>query len=109
KYLQGHFTKRSGGIEGGSHKLGDSESKNTGGEVPHCVAPSALRVTWALRPGTVTKLEPRSISEAEKTPLELETSTPAAIVGEIVAACGSGGTIGWAGAENITHAYWTGT
>ena len=55
------------------------------------------------RPGTVTKLEPRSISEAEKTPLELETSTPAAIAGEIVAACGSGGTIGWAGAEDITH------
>ena len=57
----------------------------------------------------MTKLEPRFISEAEKTPLELETSTPAAIAGEIVAACGSGGTIGWAGAENITHAYWTGT
>ena len=57
----------------------------------------------------MTKLEPRFISEAEKTPLELETSTPAAIVGEVVAAYGSGGTIGWAGAEDITHVYWTGT
>ena len=57
----------------------------------------------------MTKLEPRFISEAEKTPLELETSTPAAIVGEVVAAYGSGGTIGWAGAEDITYVYWTGT
>ena len=57
----------------------------------------------------MTKLEPCFLSEAEKTPLELETSTPAAIVGEVVAAYGSGGTIGWAGAEDITHVYWTGT
>lgn len=57
----------------------------------------------------MTKLEPRFISEAEKTPLELETSTPAAIVGEIAPAYGSDGTIGWAEAEDITQVYWTGT
>ena len=43
RIYKGHFTKRSGEIEGGSHKSGDSKSKNAGGEVPHCVASSALR------------------------------------------------------------------
>ncbi|MEY8578253.1 SRPBCC domain-containing protein [Corynebacteriaceae bacterium 6-324] len=68
--------------QGGSFQVKD----NAGGEVLHCEASIALKTTWALGPGMTTELELRFTPEGENTTLELEHSTPAAILDEMVAA-----------------------
>lgn len=84
--------------QGGSFQVKD----NAGGEVLHCEAPITLKTTWALGPGMTTELELRFTPEGENTTLELEHSTPAAILDEMVAAYGPGGTIGVAVGWDLT-------
>lgn len=84
--------------QGGSFQVKD----NAGGEVLHCEAPITLKTTWALGPGMTTELELRFTPEGENATLELEHSTPAAILDEMVAAYGPGGTIGVAVGWDLT-------
>lgn len=93
------FTEVEGEFQqGGTFQVKD----NAGGEVLECEAPTKLKITWALGPGMTTELELRFSSEGESTTLELEHSTPAAILDEMVAAYGPGGTIGVAVGWDLT-------
>ncbi|MDN6137879.1 SRPBCC domain-containing protein [Corynebacterium sp.] len=84
--------------QGGSFQVKD----NAGGEVLHCEAPITLKTTWALGPGMTTELELRFTPEGENTTLELEHSTPAEVLDQMVAAYGPGGTIGVAVGWELT-------
>lgn len=90
-------------VEGDFRKGGHFQVKdNAGGEVLQCEKPITLKTTWALGPGMTTELELRFTPEGENTTLELEHSTPAAILDEMVAAYGPGGTIGVAVGWDLT-------
>lgn len=90
-------------VDGDFHQGRSFQVKdNAGGEVLHCEAPITLKTTWALGPGMTTELELRFTPEGEDTTLELEHSTPAAILDEMVAAYGPGGTIGVAVGWDLT-------
>lgn len=75
---------------GGAFQVKD----NAGGEVMVCEEPRLLKVTWALGPGMVTEVELRLVPDGDGTTLELEHSTPADVLDELVRSYGPGGTIG---------------
>ena len=68
---------------------------NASGEILRCEEPRLLRVTWVLGEGMATEVELRLTSgDGGSTELELEHTTPAAVLDELVRAYGPGGTIG---------------
>jgi uncharacterized protein YndB with AHSA1/START domain len=76
---------------GGTFQLKD----NAGGEIVRCEQPRLLKVTWVLGEGMATEVEVRLSSAGdERTTFELEHSSPAEVVDELVKAYGPGGTIG---------------
>ncbi|GIH23675.1 activator of HSP90 ATPase [Acrocarpospora phusangensis] len=84
---------------GGTYQL----KGNAGGEILRCEKPTLLKVTWALGPGMDTELEVRlAPGDGGGTLLELEHSSPAAIVDELVRTYGPGGTIGVGGGWDLT-------
>jgi uncharacterized protein YndB with AHSA1/START domain len=90
-------------VEGEFHQGGSFQVKdNAAGEILQCEAPITLKTTWALGPGMTTELELRLTPEDEHTTIELEHSTPATILDEMVAAYGPGGTIGVAVGWDLT-------
>ena len=93
------FSEVEGDFEqGGSFQVKD----NAAGEVLQCEAPITLKATWALGPGMTTELELRLTPDGENAILELEHSTPAVILDEMVAEYGPGGTIGVAVGWDLT-------
>ncbi len=75
---------------GGAFQVKD----NAGGEIVACEEPHRLKVTWVLGPGMATEVEVRLTPEGDGTTLELEHSTPAEVLDELVRSYGPGGTIG---------------
>lgn len=75
---------------GGTFQVKD----NAGGEIVACEEPRRLKVTWVLGPGMVTEVELRLTPDGDGTTLELEHSTPADVLDELVRNYGPGGTIG---------------
>ncbi|MGB7447890.1 MAG: SRPBCC domain-containing protein [Ornithinimicrobium sp.] len=68
---------------------------NAGGEILLCEEPRLLRVTWVLGEGMATEVEVRLSSGNDgSSELELEHTTPAAVLDELVRSYGPGGTIG---------------
>jgi uncharacterized protein YndB with AHSA1/START domain len=68
---------------------------NAGGEILRCEEPHLIKVTWAFGEGMSTEVEVRlTRGEAGGTMLELEHSSPAEIIDEMVRTYGPGGTIG---------------
>ena len=93
------FSEVEGDFEqGGSFQVKD----NAAGEVLQCEAPITLKATWALGPGMTTELELRFTPDGENAILELEHSTPAVILDEMVAEYGLGGTLGVAVGWDLT-------
>ena len=75
---------------------------NAGGEILRCEAPRLLRVTWVLGEGMTTEVEVRlAPQEGKGTLLELEHTTPEAILDELVRSYGPGGTIGIGGGWDL--------
>ena len=90
-------------VEGDFEQSGSFQVKdNAAGEVLQCEAPITLKATWALGPGMTTELELRLTPDGENAILELEHSTPAVILDEMVAEYGPGGTIGVAVGWDLT-------
>ncbi|MEU4424011.1 SRPBCC domain-containing protein [Actinoplanes sp. NPDC024001] len=84
---------------GGAFQLKD----NAGGEVLRCERPRLLKVTWVLGEGMSTEVEVRLTPGAPgRTVFELEHSSPAEIVDEMVRTYGPGGTIGIGGGWDLT-------
>ncbi|WP_328471832.1 SRPBCC domain-containing protein [Actinoplanes sp. NBC_00393] len=84
---------------GGAFQLKD----NAGGEILRCEAPHLLKVTWVLGEGMSTEVEVRlSAGDPGRTVFELEHSSPAEIVDEMVKQYGPGGTIGIGGGWDLT-------
>jgi hypothetical protein len=92
------------GIDGdlrldGTFRLED----NADGKILRCEEPHLIKVTWALGEGMPTEVEVRlTRGEAGGTILELEHSSPAEIIDELVRAYGPGGTIGIGGGWDLT-------
>jgi uncharacterized protein YndB with AHSA1/START domain len=88
---------------GGSYQL----QGNAGGEILACEKPARLRVTWSMGEGMATEVELRLASDdaddadGDRTRLELEHSSPAAIVDEMVRRYGPGGTLGIGGGWDL--------
>ncbi len=84
---------------GGTFQLKD----NAGGDILRCEEPHLIKVTWVLGEGMPTEVEVRlANAEAGGTVLELEHSSPAEIVDELVRAYGPGGTVGIGGGWDLT-------
>lgn len=84
---------------GGTFQLKD----NAGGEILRCDEPNLITVTWAMGEGMLTEVEVRlARGEDGGTVLELEHSSPAEIVDEMVRTYGPGGTIGIGGGWDLT-------
>lgn len=84
-----------GQVDGDLHPGGTFQvTDNASGEILTCDPPRALKVTWVLGPGMDTEVELRLASDRDRTVLELEHSTPAEVLDELVRAYGPGGTIG---------------
>lgn len=85
-----------GEVEGDLRAGGSFELKgNASGEILGCQEPRLLKVTWAAMPGMVTEVEVRlAPGEDGGTVLELDHSSPAEIIDELVRSHGPGGTIG---------------
>jgi uncharacterized protein YndB with AHSA1/START domain len=84
---------------GGTFQLKD----NAGGEILRCERPRLLHVTWVLGEGMATEVEVRlSPGDGGGTVFELEHSSPAGIVDEMVRTYGPGGTIGIGGGWDLT-------
>ena len=76
---------------------------NAGGKILRCEEPHLIKVTWALGEGMPTEVEVRlTHGEAGGTILELEHSSPAEIIDELVRTYGPGGTIGIGGGWDLT-------
>lgn len=82
---------------GGTFQVED----NAGGEILECERPRHLRLTWVLGEGMTTDVELRLAPGDAGTVLELEHTTPAAVLDELVRAYGPGGTIGIGGGWDI--------
>lgn len=68
---------------------------NAGGQILRCEEPRLLRVTWVLGEGKTTEVEVRLLpGDDHSTEFELEHTTPAAVLDELVRSYGPGGTIG---------------
>lgn len=76
--------------QGGSFQVKD----NAGGEILRCERPRLLKVTWVLGETMTTEVEVRLTATGERTTFELEHSSPAEVVDELVRTYGPGGTIG---------------
>ncbi|MFI5912199.1 SRPBCC family protein [Dactylosporangium sp. NPDC051541] len=85
---------------GGKYQL----EGNAGGEILVCAPPSRLRVTWSMGEGMATEVELRLAPSGDGTVLELEHSSPAEIVDEMVRQYGPGGTIGIGGGWDLALA-----
>ncbi|MEU8241295.1 SRPBCC domain-containing protein [Actinoplanes missouriensis] len=84
---------------GGTFQLKD----NAGGEILRCEQPHLLKVTWVLGEGMATEVEVRLTADGdERTTFELEHSSPAEVVDELVKMYGPGGTIGIGGGWDLT-------
>ncbi len=84
---------------GGAYQLKD----NASGTILRCEEPHLIKVTWALGEGMLTEVEVRlARGEAGGTVMELEHSSPAEIVDELVRSYGPGGTIGIGGGWDLT-------
>ncbi|MGN9847230.1 SRPBCC domain-containing protein [Nonomuraea sp. H19] len=84
---------------GGTFQLKD----NAGGEILRCEEPHLIKVTWALGDGMNTEVEVRlARGEDGGTVVELEHTSPAEIVDEMVRAYGPGGVIGIGGGWDLT-------
>ncbi|GAA3446880.1 SRPBCC domain-containing protein [Planomonospora venezuelensis] len=84
---------------GGTFQLKD----NAGGEILRCEQPRLLKVTWVLGEGMATEVEVRlTAAGGGRTAFELEHSSPAEIVDELVRTYGPGGTIGIGGGWDLT-------
>ncbi|BBH70137.1 activator of HSP90 ATPase [Actinoplanes sp. OR16] len=76
---------------GGTFQLKD----NAGGDILRCEPPRLLAVTWVMGPGMATEVEVRLTPAGDdRTTVELEHSTPAEILDELLKQYGPGGTIG---------------
>jgi uncharacterized protein YndB with AHSA1/START domain len=83
---------------GGNFQLKD----NAGGEILRCERPRLLKVTWAMGVGMATEVEVRLTgTDDTRTTFELEHSSPAEIVDELVRTYGPGGTIGVGGGWDL--------
>jgi uncharacterized protein YndB with AHSA1/START domain len=83
---------------GGTYQIKD----NAGGRIVRCEAPRLLAVTWSLGEGMDTEVELRLAPGPDgDTVLELEHSSPAEVVDELVRAYGPGGTIGIGGGWDL--------
>lgn len=68
---------------------------NASGDILRCDQPHLLRLTWVLGPGMATEVELRlAAGDNGTTVLELEHTTPAEVLDELVRNYGAGGTIG---------------
>lgn len=85
-----------GPIEGDFRLGGTFQLKNNaGGQILRCEQPHLLKVTWVLGEGMPTEVEVRLTAAGdERTTFELEHSSPAEIVDELVKTYGPGTTIG---------------
>jgi uncharacterized protein YndB with AHSA1/START domain len=84
---------------GGTFQLKD----NAGGRILRCEEPHLLAVTWSFGGGMDTEVELRLTPGPDGgTVLELEHSSPAAIVDDLVRQYGPGGTIGLGGGWDLT-------
>lgn len=84
---------------GGNFQLKD----NAGGRILRCEEPHLLAVTWSFGGGMDTEVEVRlAPGPGGGTVLELEHSSPAEIVDELVRTYGPGGTIGIGGGWDLT-------
>ena len=84
---------------GGTFQIKD----NAGGAIVRCEEPHLLQVTWSYGGGMDTEVEVRLTPDgAGGAVLELEHSSPAGFVDEMVRAYGPGGTIGIGGGWDIT-------
>lgn len=92
-----------GPVEGGLRPGGNFQLKdNAGGRILRCEQPRLLKVTWALGEGMDTEVEVRlAVAGDERTTFELEHSSPAEIVDELVKTYGPGGTIGIGGGWDL--------
>lgn len=75
---------------------------NASGDVLECAAPRQLKVSWVLGPGMATEVEVRLTTSGQETVLELEHTTPADVLDELVRTYGPGGTIGVGTGWDIT-------
>lgn len=83
---------------GGTFQLKD----NAGGQILRCEAPHLLAVTWSFGGGMDTEVELRLTPGPDGTTvLELEHSSPADVVDELVRQYGPGGTIGIGGGWDL--------
>lgn len=83
---------------GGTFQLKD----NAGGRILRCEAPHLLAVTWSFGGGMDTEVELRLTAGPDgATVLELEHSSPADVVDELVRQYGPGGTIGIGGGWDL--------
>jgi uncharacterized protein YndB with AHSA1/START domain len=91
-------------IEGDLRLDGTFQLKdNASGKILRCDEPHLIKVTWALGEGMPTEVEVRLTRvEAGGTILELEHSSPAEIIDELVRTYGPGGTIGIGGGWDLT-------
>jgi uncharacterized protein YndB with AHSA1/START domain len=75
---------------------------NAGGEIVRCEEPRLLQVTWSFGGGVDTEVEVRLTPDGDGgTVLELEHSSPAGFIDEMVRTYGPGGTIGIGGGWDI--------
>jgi uncharacterized protein YndB with AHSA1/START domain len=83
---------------GGRFQLKD----NAGGDIVRCEEPTLLAVTWTMGEGMPTEVEVRlATGDGGRTVFELEHSSPAEIVDELVRMYGPGGTIGVGGGWDL--------
>jgi uncharacterized protein YndB with AHSA1/START domain len=84
---------------GGTFQIKD----NAGGTVVRCEQPRLLKVTWSYGGGVDTEVEVRLVPHGTGgTVLELEHSSPAGFVEEMVSTYGPGGILGIGGGWDIT-------
>ncbi len=83
---------------GGNFQLKD----NAGGQILRCEAPRLLHVTWSFGGGPDTEVELRLAPDGDGTVLELEHSSPAGFIDEMVRTYGAGGTIGLGGGWDLS-------
>ncbi|MEV0135798.1 SRPBCC family protein [Dactylosporangium sp. NPDC050688] len=99
----GRLARWLGQVDGDLHLGGTFQLKdNAGGQILRCEAPHLLAVTWSFGGGMDTEVELRLAPGPDGTTvLELEHSSPAEIVDELVRQYGPGGTIGIGGGWDL--------
>ncbi|MFC0097985.1 SRPBCC domain-containing protein [Micromonospora marina] len=83
---------------GGTFQLKD----NAGGDILRCEKPHLIKVTWVFGEGMPTEVVVRlAPGDSDHTVFELEHTSPAEIVDELVRTYGPGGTIGIGGGWDL--------